>query len=1758
MKRFAPRIKPFIQALLLLIALIIPIIQASAASELTIEPITWNVIGLDSNNVNVGPNNFPVGVRVCNPVTSTTTVEDVSATFNWTTANANINLRPGSLNPITPGIDLAPNECFDFYFEVTVNRTSAAYDTSRGYRIDVTGTDSDTGLPVSVNSPTPRELFVEYLISQSRNSTLNVYLGADPIPAGGTMDLVVGNTYDIRLQASTATNGYEQIESFINFPNTIFQINSVTTTYTANDATSPDPDAGSKLYADGCNWENNPNDPNYRTCLGTGKYGGTVDITYNVTIIGGGGTNQTLNNLIYDFSGSSYHYNSDLSASVRFANILNATIHKAFEPKTINPGDSSNLAFSITNPGENPISDVNFSDNLPAGLEIDNAAVTYAGCGSLSPTSLTPGDTSLTFSNVSIAGFSSCTIEVSVTGASDGVYINISDNLFIGANDTGSYAEDTLVISSKPPAPSTCSLPVTLATWTMPITGQGSGGPPPTFTTKATDVATALASSSGGTPSIVSGGVTTNAWQIAGGWNTMDDPPSATSFPYFEFSLDTSNYGGVSIEFAYDLEGNGDWASGNNNYVYFHTQADSGSFSTSTPIGATKGSWQSGTDAITYSAPTTGLATTTFRINVLGAPTNKPNASVALDDIIITGCPRPDPPNLSKAFSPASIPEGSTSTLTFTLTNPNSSELTGVEFNDTLPAGLLIASPNGLTQSCTSGSLDGTVAANPGTRSFELSSASIDAGATCTISIDVLGDAAGEYENISGNIASSETGANTTVTGYGVDSLTVIAPPVISKSFDSTFILTGDTASLHFTISNPNPNVALSGVAFSDGLPAGLELSDGTFSVCGGTNNLITTAATDTVALTATTIDAGDTCNFSVTVTGSTIGSQANTTGNVTSTNGGTGNTASATILVKDPSPAVSLLKQIGTTSSGPWNSFLQVGTGSNIYFRFIVENTGDVNLSSVDVSDPASYVDPSTCSWVDGDGDTLSAPFTLPTPDAGDEDHIAYCVLGPVLTSSTVGEYDNTATVSGTYNATTVNDSSTATYANPELTITKNAVPAYYLAAGDSIDYTLQVTNTGFVPLEGPVVVDDDKATDESCPSLSTVGDGDNYLDRNESLTCTASYTITAGDVTGGSVTNIANATVDGVTSANDSETVYLAAMTIDKDTSTPTVGANASVVYSIVVSNTGAYDLTNFQVSDVLPYNNGEYSVANVDATVTSGTINVNPGYDGSSSTTLLVGTDTLLAGATATITIEIQLNNATTGTYDNTAQATTNQTGSIDDDGSVAGDPGTPGAGADPETDEDVTIIAGGTITITKDAIPEAAQDFAFTGSGPSSFDFDGGFNLDDDTDVTLPNSRTFSGLTPGSYSLTEGAVAGWSLTGLSCNDPDNGSSVELSTRTASIDLDAGETVSCTYTNSQLGVIIIVKDSVPNADQDFAFTGSGPSGYDFGGGFSLDDDLDGTLPNSETFPDLLPGSYSLTEGAVSGWDLTDLTCVELYAGSSVDLATRTASIDLDPAETVTCTFENTQQNPALTLVKSITSGDPYDTVGDIVSYEFELTNSGNVTLDGPFTVTDDKATDENCPATATLAPGASITCTASYTITQADLDAGSVTNLASASGSFNGSPITSNQDSETATANQSPSIQVVKEVSVDSGSSWQDANSTPGPSLSPGTDPQFRFTVTNNGNVTLGSLSLSDTDMSSFYESDLSTPCTLPGSLAPGANYVCYGTLTWTAGQHTNTATAEGDFNTTTYSDSDDAHYFGSTASYTITKNVTDVDG
>jgi hypothetical protein len=153
------------------------------------------------------------------------------------------------------------------------------------------------------------------------------------------------------------------------------------------------------------------------------------------------------------------------------------------------------------------------------------------------------------------------------------------------------------------------------------------------------------------------------------------------------------------------------------------------------------------------------IAGTTARLALFiamtpGADTGR--ASVAgFDDVSLSVTV---PPSISQSFGASSIPLNGTTSLSYTITNPASSgaTATGVGFTNTLPAGLVVATPNGLTGSCGGG----TISAVAGSGTVSLSNASLAAGATCTFSVDVAGTTAGTKNNsatVSGSLGTGNT-----------------------------------------------------------------------------------------------------------------------------------------------------------------------------------------------------------------------------------------------------------------------------------------------------------------------------------------------------------------------------------------------------------------------------------------------------------------------------------------------------------------------------------------------------------------------------------------------------------------------------------------------------------------------------------------------------------------------------------------------------------------------------------------------------------------------------------------------------------------------------------------------------------------------------------------------------------------------------------------------------------------------------------------
>ncbi|MDQ1429143.1 MAG: large repetitive protein, partial [Acidimicrobiaceae bacterium] len=188
------------------------------------------------------------------------------------------------------------------------------------------------------------------------------------------------------------------------------------------------------------------------------------------------------------------------------------------------------------------------------------------------------------------------------------------------------------------------------------------------------------------------------------------------------------------------------------------------------------------------------------------------------ETVTVTG-PAVAPPTIAKAFGAPSVPLNRSTTLTFTLANPNTgSALSGVGFSDTLPAGLVVTTPNALTGSCGGG----TITAAAGSGSVSLTGAALAANAGCTFSVRVTGTTAGRKNNTTSAVTSVEGGNGATATA----TIAVAAPPAITKAFARASVVLGGTTTLTFTIVNPAANtVALRGVAFTDSLPAGLAVA---------------------------------------------------------------------------------------------------------------------------------------------------------------------------------------------------------------------------------------------------------------------------------------------------------------------------------------------------------------------------------------------------------------------------------------------------------------------------------------------------------------------------------------------------------------------------------------------------------------------------------------------------------------------------------------------------------------------------------------------------------------------------------------------------------------------------------------------------------------------------------------------------------------------------------------------------------------------
>ncbi len=291
---------------------------------------SWDIIGLDRNDVNTGPNQYLIQIRVRND--ALTTANNVTANLTFTTANPYINLAPDETAVKYLG-DIPPGATVDVFYLVEITRTPLAHLTSRNYTVTVGGTN--TGSADTINGT----LYVERLNSQNRNDVVSISV-SNPTPA-------IGDVIAVTVVSTTASATYDLVNlPLTNYNPLILQPINVTITY-------------------------GPNTSNNIRIDSPGQTSFVSVWLFNVT---GAGVTR-LFGLITDRSGASYHYNSDYGENITIVAVVKSdlAIAKSVNNTAPNLGDEVKFTITAVNYGPNNATGVYVTDILPPELIFQSA-----------------------------------------------------------------------------------------------------------------------------------------------------------------------------------------------------------------------------------------------------------------------------------------------------------------------------------------------------------------------------------------------------------------------------------------------------------------------------------------------------------------------------------------------------------------------------------------------------------------------------------------------------------------------------------------------------------------------------------------------------------------------------------------------------------------------------------------------------------------------------------------------------------------------------------------------------------------------------------------------------------------------------------------------------------------------------------------------------------------------------------------------------------------------------------------------------------------------------------------------------------------------------------------------------------------------------------------------------------------------------------------------------------------------------------------
>ncbi|MCB4797708.1 DUF7507 domain-containing protein [Neotamlana laminarinivorans] len=891
-----------------------------------------------------------------------------------------------------------------------------------------------------------------------------------------------------------------------------------------------------------------------------------------------------------------------------------------------------------------------------------------------------------------------------------------------------------------------------------------------------------------------------------------------------------------------------------------------------------------------------------------------------------------------------------------------------------------------------------------------------------------------------------------------------------------------------------------------------------------------------------------------------------------TSNLGCVGNSYIYTVIVS-PEAVLSVNKIALTATDGSYDS-----VGEIIEYEITVENINEVEVSNITLTDAnADSISPASVSSIPAFGSTtfvVTHKITQTDLDAGE-----------VINSASVTATDPCGNVvnaiSNDPSTTAPNDSTvTPLIQSPELSLLKDVtfndengdgIPQ----ANETLTYNFTISNTGNVSITNISITD----------PLITVNGGPIDLAPNtsDSTTFAGIYTITQGNIDSGSVTNSATATgadsngnsvsdisddpsdltnsdIDGDGDPDDSTiftfvespelTIYKTGVFIDEN-SDAVAQAGETIVYSFNVINSGNVTISNILISDPLVTVSGSAitlaPLENDNTTFTAVYTLTQNDVDNGNVTNTATASGTSPNGTTVTDTSDdpttTDSNDATVTELTQQAQISLLKTAVFNDENS----------NGFPEASETITYIftvqnTGNTtisnitisdplVTITGGPInltPNEIDDTSFTATYV--------LTLSDVNNGEVENSATVTGEDSNGDTITDVSDDPSNTTNTDINgdgDPDDitittlNANPRLSIEKTGIFNDengdgfaqVNETISYIFNVTNIGNVTISNIMVSDA---LATVSGGPITLNP----NENDNTSFTATYSLTQEDIDNGSFSnsatVTGNDPSGTSISDTS----------DDPNNTDNIDSNgdgEPDDVTVTELPTSSSISLTKLTLPATDGSYNTLGEIVSYELTVTNTGNVTLYN-IIVTDTNADSGSIiPAVITmLAPGDIATVSASHTITQDDLNAGFVNNSASVTSddpfgdvatdiSDDPDNLTDNDtdgdgdpdDITTTIIEQDPAMELEKTAI------FNDENGDGIPQE--GETITYNFTVTNTGNVIISNISITD---------PLITVNGGPITLMPEEinNSTFYGVYNITqadidAGSITNTATATG---------------------------------